>query len=122
MDGLRISNMATMAPSGCSTFDSTSAGVPAVCSPATVCTSFRRRRITPEAGRAIEMLGHAIEYLADEFALECRSREDQVTAGKHPRIAAIELLMTRNREIYFSCPTAPTFGERLRSLLHLQSA
>jgi hypothetical protein len=83
---------------------------------------WRPRRITPEAGRAIEMLGHAIEYLADEFALECRSREESVAVGKHPRITAIELLMTRNREIYFSCPAVPTLGERLRSLLHLQRA
>ena len=26
--------------------------------------SNRRRRITPEAGRALEILGHAIEYLS----------------------------------------------------------
>ena len=26
-----------------------------------------RRRITPQAGRALEKLGHAIEYLTDEF-------------------------------------------------------
>lgn len=84
-------------------------------------SAFRTRRITPEAGRAIEMLGHAIEYLADEFALECRSR-DFMPAGKDARVAAIELLMARNREVYFSCPTVPTFGERLRSLLRLQSA
>ena len=84
-------------------------------------SAFRTRRITPEAGRAIEMLGHAIEYLADEFALECRSR-DFMPAGKHARVAAIELLMARNREIYFSCPTVPTLGEKLRSLLRLQNA
>ena len=84
--------------------------------------SWRPRKLTPEAGRAIEMLGHAIEYLADEFVLECRSREESTSAGKHPQTMAIELMMTRSREIYFSCPTAPTFGERLRSLLHLQRA
>jgi len=27
----------------------------------------RRRRITPRAGHALEILGHAIEYLTDEF-------------------------------------------------------
>lgn len=114
--------MVTIAHGGCSAFDSISTGASAVSGPTTVRVSFRRRKITPESGRAIEMLGHAIEYLADEFALECRSRVDQVGAGKHPRITAIELLMTRNREIYFSCPTVPTLGERLRSLLHLQRA
>jgi hypothetical protein len=83
---------------------------------------WRPRRITQEAGRAIEMLGHAIEYLADEFAVECRSREESAAVGKHPRIAAIELMMMCNREIYFSCPTVPTLGDRLRSLFRLQRA
>lgn len=82
----------------------------------------KQRRIAPEAGRALEMLGHAIEYLADEFALECRNRGESVTPGKHPQVSAIELLMTRNREVYFDCPTAPTLGERLRCWLHLQRA
>jgi len=27
----------------------------------------RQRQITPQAGRALEILGHAIEYLTDEF-------------------------------------------------------
>ncbi len=27
----------------------------------------RRRRISPQAGHALEILGHAIEYLADEY-------------------------------------------------------
>jgi hypothetical protein len=67
------------------------------------------------------MLGHAIEYLADEFALECRAR-DADGSRKHGRVQAIELLMARNREIYLSCPVAPSMAERLRGLLHLQRA
>ena len=122
MDGLRISNMATMAQTGTMISDPISDQTPSLLRAIAAQQFYKPRRITPEAGRAIEMLGHAIEYLADEFALECRSRENQVGSGKHPQIVAIELLMTRNREIYFSCPTAATFGERLRSLLHLQSA
>ena len=65
------------------------------------------------------MLGHAIEYLADEFALDCMSGEAKPRQGVPPRIAAIELLMERNREIYFSCPEAPSFALRFRSLLGL---
>jgi hypothetical protein len=80
-----------------------------------------RRRVSPEAGRAIGMLGHAIEYLADEFALECRTR-DASSARKHGCVQAIELLMARNREIYLSCPVVPSMAERLRGLLHLQRA
>ncbi|HEY9126350.1 MAG TPA: hypothetical protein VIM62_04445 [Acidobacteriaceae bacterium] len=83
--------------------------------------SARRRRISPEAGRAIEMLGHAIEYLADEFALECRTR-GVAQARKHGTVVAIELLMEKNREVYFSCPVVPTISERLRSILRLQKA
>src|ERR1700729_1202792 len=77
-----------------------------------------RRRVSPQAGRAIEMLGHTIEYLADEFALECRTR-DVASARKHGCVQAIELLMARNREIYLSWPAVPSVAERLRAFLHL---
>jgi len=81
----------------------------------------RRRRISPEAGRALEMLGHAIEYLSDEFALECMTHKGMAVDGAPPQVMAIELLMARNREIYFACPEVPTLGERLRSLLSFQN-
>jgi hypothetical protein len=122
MERLRIINMATITATMGNASISHAVNPPAARGAVAAAQPWRPRRITPEAGRAIEMLGHAIEYLADEFALECRSREDQVAVGKHPRIVAIEVMMTRNREIYFSCPTVPTFGERLRSLLHMQRA
>jgi hypothetical protein len=78
----------------------------------------RRRRVSHEAGRGIEMLGHAIEYLADEFSLDCMGRGGrQGLGGMHPSVQAIELLMARNREIYLSCPVAPTWTERLNSWL-----
>jgi hypothetical protein len=67
------------------------------------------------------MLGHAIEYLADEFALECRTR-GVAEARKHGSVVAIELLMAKNREIYFSCPVLPTLLEKMRSALHLEKA
>jgi hypothetical protein len=76
------------------------------------------------------MLGHAIEYLADEFSLDCMRLDGMDGAadaqadsklgarlGVHPRIQAIELLMARNREIYLSCPVAPTWAERLEMWL-----
>jgi hypothetical protein len=102
---------------------------------AAVSTHARRRRMTPEAGRAIEMLGHAIEYLGDEFALDCMTRPKQAetpsTANAinsvnslnslnsiDPRIVAIHLLMARNREIYLNCPEVPSLGERVRALFH----
>lgn len=79
-----------------------------------LCTNAnRRRRIDPRSGRALEVLGHAIEYLADEFVHE---------AGMFPanngQLAAVQMLMALNRQIYFECPVLPTFKERIHSLLH----
>jgi hypothetical protein len=90
--------------------------------PMAVGRTFRGRQISPEAGRAIEMLGHAIEYLADEFALDCMDRRELLVAGNNPRVEAIELLKARNREVYFSCPEVPTLGERLRAWVRLRMA
>jgi hypothetical protein len=86
----------------------------------------RVRRMSREDGRAIEMLGHAIDYLADEFALECVSVRERGKTGPNARVAAIELLMASNREIYLSCPEVPSFSERfsrtIRSLFRLERA
>src|SRR5580698_7981360 len=60
----------------------------------------RRRRMSREAGRAIEMLAHAIEYLADEFSLECMTGQARSAQAVPPQIEAIHLLMELNREIY----------------------
>ena len=67
----------------------------------------RKRSISPQAGRALEMLGHAIDYLTDEFIHEGGS-----LCAQDPRLDAIQLLMARNREIYFACPVIPSFKER----------
>jgi hypothetical protein len=80
----------------------------------------RRRIVSREEGRAIEMLGHAIDYLADEFALVCMECRPDTVPGLPPRLQAIELLMARNREIYLNCPEAPTLMQRLRGWLTLQ--
>ncbi len=77
---------------------------------------FRARQISPEHGRAIEMLSHAIEYLADEFALECMQWKGQPQKA-NPVLAAIELLKAKNREVYYACPFSPTLAQKLRSLL-----
>ncbi len=79
--------------------------------------SMRRRRISPEAGRALEILGHAIEYLADEFVHSGGS-----LSARDGQVEAVQLLMAINRQIYFNCPEVPTLGERLRAWLHLRTA
>lgn len=73
-----------------------------------------RRRISPQAGRALEILGHAIEYLTDEFV-----HQGLTFSAKNEQLEAVQMLMALNRQVYFECPEIPTFGERCRALLHL---
>ena len=77
----------------------------------------RRRRISPEAGHALEILGHAIEYLTDEFVYAGGS-----FSAHDAQVEAVQLLMSLNREIYFGCPEVPTFADRFRALVHLRTA
>lgn len=71
-----------------------------------------RRHISPESGRALEILGHAIEYLTDEYV----HRTTQLSADD-PEVKAVQLLMALNRKVYFECPAVPTFTKRLREFL-----
>jgi hypothetical protein len=89
------------------TFSGTASALPSQ----TTCV---RRRITPEAGHALEKLGHAIEYLTDEFMNE----EGQAPFRRDGRLEAIELLMAANRSIYYHCPEVPTLRARFSSFLH----
>jgi hypothetical protein len=70
----------------------------------------RRRHITPQAGRALEILGHAIEYLTDEYVHAGGSFH-----AHNAQLEAVQLLMSLNRQIYFECPEVPTWGERMRA-------
>ncbi len=74
--------------------------------------SHRRRAVTPQAGRALEILGHAIEYLTDEFA-----RQGLTFSSRREQLEAIQMLMALNRQVYNECPEVPSFGERCRALL-----
>jgi hypothetical protein len=76
----------------------------------------RRRRITPQAGRALDLLAHAIEYLTDEFV-----HQGLAYSSKDAQLEAVQMLMALNRQVYFECPEVPTFGERCRALLHRRS-
>ncbi len=74
----------------------------------------RSRVISPQAGHALEILGHAIEYLVDEY----------VNAGgafcpEDPQFEAIQILMAANRAIYLACPPRITLFERIEKLLGL---
>lgn len=76
--------------------------------------SNRRRSIDRASGRALEILGHAIEYLTDELVHSGNS-----VNASDPQIEAIQLLMSVNRQIYLQSPEVKPFGERCRSLLRL---
>jgi hypothetical protein len=99
-------------------FTTTNFPVPVSAQPA-VCDYVRpkRRRITPRAGHALEKLGHAIEYLTDEFLYE-----NTAISTNSSQLEAVQLLMSLNREIYYECPEAPSLGERLREFLRLRAA
>lgn len=71
-----------------------------------------RRQITPQAGKALEKLGHAIEYLTDEFVESGASFN-----SNNSQLQAVQLLMALNREVYFECPEVPTIAERFQGLL-----
>ena len=77
----------------------------------------RRRRIDRNAGRALEVLGHAIEYLTDEFVHEGGS-----LFSNCGELEAVQILMALNREIYYECPVVPSLGERVLALLGVQPA
>ncbi len=70
-----------------------------------------RRRTTPEAGFALEILGHAIEYLADEYAHESGSISS--IHSRDPRVEAMQLLMAANRQVYYACPMMPSLYQRI---------
>ena len=75
----------------------------------TVCVrANRRRRFTPQAGRALELLAHAIEYLTDEFV-----HQGLAYSSKNAQLEAVQLLMSLNRQVYFECPEVPSFWERM---------
>lgn len=72
-----------------------------------------RRQLTPAEGRALEILGHAIEYLADEY---CASPENKGRfGGTDPRVQAIQTLKALNRDIYYSAAEVQPALQRLRN-------
>jgi hypothetical protein len=76
-----------------------------------------RRHITSDAGRALEILGHAIEYLTDEYL------HDAAEISAHdPHVQAVQILMALNRQIYYACPLEPAFLDKLRTFFHRASS
>jgi hypothetical protein len=59
-----------------------------------------RRALSPVDGRALEILGHAIEYLADEYSVDTAPKGPLGSAD--PRVEAIQILKSLNRAVYYS--------------------
>jgi hypothetical protein len=64
---------------------------------------------------ALEALGHAIEYLADEYAFNA-GRLPAIHAHD-PQVEAIQILMAANRQVYYDCPVVPSFSVRCKRVL-----
>ena len=73
---------------------------------------FVRRQLSPEGGRALEILGHAIEYLADEYAADTADKGPLGSAD--PRVEAIQMLKALNRAIYYSGTEVQPAFRRMR--------
>lgn len=84
---------------------------------ASVACEQRRRRISPQSGRALEILGHAIDYLTGEYMYEGGT----FNLGDS-QVQAVLLLMEANREIYLACPGKPTLKDRCLLWLGLKRA
>lgn len=78
--------------------------------------SFVRRRLSPEGGRALEILGHAIEYLADEYAADIMDKGTLGNADTRIEaiIEAIQVLKALNRAVYFSGTEIQPALQRIR--------
>ena len=81
---------------------------------------FVRRRLSPEGGRALEILGHAIEYLADEYAADIMDKgtlgnaDTRIEAIIEAVIEAIQVLKALNRAVYFSGTEIQPAFQRIR--------
>ncbi len=67
-----------------------------------------KRRPTPEQGRALEVIGHAIEYLIDFYIVvysEYGSRADT---------EAVQILVKLSMEVYEECAEVVPLHQRVR--------
>jgi len=72
------------------------------------------RRPSPQQGQALELLGHAIEYLVDENLHRGR--------GEAYDSDAVQILISLNRAIFSECQVVVPFGNRLKSWINSRLA
>ena len=77
-----------------------------------------RRRSNPQQGRALEILGHAIEYLVDSRLFE--------TWESAADAEAVQVLMSCSREVFAACEDVSPWHQRVQRALikhlHLHTA
>lgn len=75
--------------------------------------AYVRRRGSCEQGRALEALGHALEYLVDSRMLndDSHPHDPQAAAGERE---AVQILMRLSRTVFSECPEVVPLGRRVR--------
>ncbi len=73
-----------------------------------------QRTISAHPARARTTLGHAIEYLTDQFV-----HDGESLVANNDRLEAVKLLMTLNRQVFFEYQQLPKWNVRFRSVLGL---
>jgi len=69
------------------------------------------RRPSQQQGRALELLGHAIEYLIDS---ELGGPFGEGLSKPSPTLEAVQILIRANREIFAACPVRLTLTQKIR--------
>jgi hypothetical protein len=72
----------------------------------------KRRRITPEVGRALEKLNHSIEYLTDEYIHRGGSKADSTDHA-----CTVQLLKDLRTLVYLDAPEVLPLGDRCKTFL-----
>jgi hypothetical protein len=71
-----------------------------------------RRRPNRIQGQALELLGHAIEYLVDSRAVNANGNRIEYNRD------AVELLSRSSREIFDGCEVVVPFSDRLKQWMY----
>ena len=74
-----------------------------------------RRSITREHGRALEMIGHAVDYLNDSFLNE--GDDDEIINAAGPYTDALQILISAHSELLWSLPVSETLTTRLLNFM-----
>jgi hypothetical protein len=74
-----------------------------------------RRIISREQGCALEMIGHAVDYLNDCYLHE--GAEDEIIDFRGPTMEAIQILISIQRQVLHSLPLTEPFTQRLWNTL-----